>query len=56
MTKIMKLLRSDLVLTLIGGAIMGTAALSVVEPANAGHSHIYGETRSITVEQSFVDN
>ncbi len=56
MTKILKLLRSDIALTLLGGIAIGSAALSIVEPLNAdnGHAKIYSDTRSITVEQSLA--
>ncbi len=54
--KILKIFRSDLVLTLLGGLTIGFLAMNISEDVNAGHSHIYGETRSVTVEQSFADN
>lgn len=58
MTKIFKLLRSDVILTLIGGIAIGAAAINIVEPVNAdsGHAHVYDEARAISVEQPIASN
>lgn len=58
MTNIFKLLRSDVILTLIGGIAIGTAAISIVEPisSDSGHAHVYDEARAISVEQSITSN
>ena len=54
MTKIYKILSSDLIVTLIGGISIGFAAISFVEPEKEGHKHIYDDVRAISVEQPII--
>lgn len=49
--KLLKLIQSDLILTLVGGLAIGFGAISFVEPANEGHAHVYDSARAISVEQ-----
>ncbi len=56
MTKLLKMLSSDLIVTLIGGMTIGFMAISYVEPENEGHKHIYEEVRAISVEQPIIAN
>lgn len=49
--KLLKLVQSDLILTLVGGLAIGFGAISFVEPSNDGHAHIYESARAISVEQ-----
>lgn len=54
MTKLFKMISSDLIVTLIGGMTIGFMAISFVEPENEGHKHIYDEVRAISVEQPII--
>lgn len=47
MNRLMKLVRSDLFLSLVGGFALGLAGMAVIKPASAGSE--MDNTRSVTV-------
>ncbi len=56
MSRLFKMLSSDLIVTLVGGITIGFIAISFVEPENEGHKHIYDEVRAISVEQPIIED
>lgn len=54
--KFSKIIKSDIILSLLGGIAIGMGAISFVEPVEEGHKHIYDSARAISVEQPIAEN
>jgi hypothetical protein len=56
MNRLLKLLRSDLFLSLAGGFALGVAGLAVIKPASAGHHDDMAKAVTVETPQQGVNS